>query len=519
MEKKNDKNKNTSQNKLYSDEIKEMERLSEEQEKALRERRQARKHRIKKQERRKKLIVLGSMAVVTVVVAVSAVTGIVSFVTRESRQSQVLSKKSAEKDSSEPTLTDTVKQSRSDLEVDERTPEEILADAKLLAVQYDYDKAISLLQKYSGYKKNTEMQDAVKQYEEIKASCKSWPLEEVTHVFYHTLIKDPSKAFDGDYKEADYNQVMTTIDEFNKITETMYEKGYVMVSIYDMAKADADGNITEGEILLPEGKIPFVLSQDDVCYYHYMDGDGMATKLIVDENGDIKNEYKEDDGSISVGDYDMVPLIDRFVEEHPDFSYHGHKGIIALTGYNGILGYRTDIAYKTRKDLDEYQEKFFEENPDFDKAAWKKERQQAKKVADAMKEEGWEFASHTWGHINVGEASLERLQTDTQKWLDYVKPLVGDTNVIIFAFGSDLGDWQPYTSDNEKFAYLKSMGFDIYCNVDSTQYWVQFGENYMRQGRRNLDGYRMYYNPEMLEDLFDAGEVFDKSRPTPVPEM
>ena len=47
MEKKNDRNKNTSQNKLYSDEIKEMERLSEEQEKALRERRQARKHRIK----------------------------------------------------------------------------------------------------------------------------------------------------------------------------------------------------------------------------------------------------------------------------------------------------------------------------------------------------------------------------------------------------------------------------------------------------------------------------------------
>ena len=46
MEKKNDRNKNTSQNKLYSDEIKEMERLSEEQEKALRERRQARKHRI-----------------------------------------------------------------------------------------------------------------------------------------------------------------------------------------------------------------------------------------------------------------------------------------------------------------------------------------------------------------------------------------------------------------------------------------------------------------------------------------
>ena len=516
MEKKNDRNKNTSQNKLYSDEIKEMERLSEEQEKALRERRQARKHRIKKQERRKKMIVLGSMAVVTVVVAVSAVTGIVSFVTRESRQSQVSSKKSAERNSSDPMLTDAVKQSCSDLEMDERTPEEALADAKLLAVQYDYDKAISLLQKYSGYKENTEMQDAVKQYEEIKASCKSWPLEEVTHVFYHTLIKDPSKAFDGDYKEADYNQVMTTIDEFNKITETMYEKGYVMVSVYDMAKADADGNITEGEILLPEGKIPFVLSQDDVCYYHYMDGDGFASKLVIDENGDVKNEYIEDDGSVSTGDYDMVPLIDTFVKEHPDFSYHGRKGILAMTGYDGVLGYRTDIAYKTGKNLQDDQKKFLRDHPDFD---YKQEVKNAKKVAAAMKAEGWEFASHTWGHKNVASTSLKDLKRDTKKWKKYVAPVLGKTDMIIFAFGADIGSWEGYSADNEKYEFYKSQGYRYFCNVDSSQYFVQITDDYFRQGRRNLDGYRMYYNPEMLSDLFDVSEVWDSSRPTPVPKI
>ena len=330
----------------------------------------------------------------------------------------------------------------------QKKEDDIMSQAELKAAQYDYDGAIELLKASSDFADSQDMQDKVAEYEQAKSELVEYPLDQVTHVFYHTLIYDTSKAFDGDSKEAGYNQVMTTIDEFNKITQSMYDKGYVMVSLHDMCTVNEDGTVSPGKIMLPPGKKAFVLSQDDVSYYHYMDGDGMATKLIVDENGDIKNEYKEDDGSISVGDYDMVPLIDRFVEEHPDFSYHGHKGIIALTGYNGILGYRTDIAYKTRKDLDEYQEKFFEETPDFDKAAWKKERQQAKKVADAMKEEGWEFASHTWGHINVGEASLERLQTDTQKWLDYVKPLVGDTNVIIFAFGSDLGDWQPYTSDN-----------------------------------------------------------------------
>ena len=41
----------------------------------------------------------------------------------------------------------------------------------------------------------------------------------------------------------------------------------------------------------------------------------------------------------------------------------------------------------------------------------------------------------------------------------------------------------------------------------------------MRQGRRNLDGYRMYYNPEMVDDLFDAASVFDPARPTHVPPM
>ena len=46
-----------------------------------------------------------------------------------------------------------------------------------------------------------------------------------------------------------------------------------------------------------------------------------------------------------LGKYDLVPILDRFVEEHPDFSYRGAKAILALTGYNGVLGYRTDETY------------------------------------------------------------------------------------------------------------------------------------------------------------------------------
>lgn len=392
----------------------------------------------------------------------------------------------------------------------------VLEQAQTMYAQYDYDGAILLLKGQEDFTSNKDYMDLAARCQVARESLVEYPLEQITHVFFHTLIYDTSKAFDGDSDEGGYNQMMTTVDEFNKIIESMYEKGYVLVSPHDMATVSEDGTVSRGKIMLPEGKIPFVLSQDDVSYYHYMDGDGFASRLVLDENGQVKAEYIEDDGSVSVGNYDLVPILDDFIREHPDFSYHGRKGILAMTGYNGVLGYRTDIAYKTGENLQDDQKAFLDSHPDFD---YDKEVAEATKVAEAMKASGWEFASHTWGHLNATDRSAEDLKTDNEKWEAYVAPILGKTDMIIFAFGADIGGWEGYSMDNEKFAYYKSRGYDYYCNVDSSQYFVQISDQYFRQGRRNLDGYRMYYNPNMLSDLFDVSQVFDPSRPTPVPEM
>lgn len=392
----------------------------------------------------------------------------------------------------------------------------ILDQATIMYQQYNYDEAIKLLKGQKDFASNKDYMDLAAKCQIARSSLVEYPLEKITHVFFHTLIRDTSKAFDGDSKSGGYNQVMTTISEFNKIIQTLYDKGYVLVSPHDMATVNKDGTMSRGKIMVPEGKIPFVLSQDDVSYYHYMDGDGYASRLVIDDNGEVKAEYIEDDGSVSVGDYDMVPLLDDFIKEHPDFSYHGRKGILAMTGYDGVLGYRTDIAYKDKQNLQDDQKAFLDSHPDFD---YDQDVKDAKKVADAMKAEGWEFASHTWGHRNATTSTAEELETDDKKWKSYVAPILGDTDMVIFAFGADIGDWEGYSSDNAKFAYYKKAGYNYFCNVDSSQYFVQITDQYFRQGRRNLDGYRMYYNPDMLSDLFDVSEVWDSSRPTPVPEM
>lgn len=428
---------------------------------------------------KKTVILIASCILVAILLAISAI---------------VLFSSSDADDSSDKTDAASVEKKSS--------PEQKAVDeARALFVSYDYDGA---LEKLDGI--NTEEATSLKaEIEAEEATLVPADNHSIPHIFFHSLIADTSKAFDGDYKEAGYNQVMTTIDEFNEIMRQMYEKGFVLVSIHDIAGVNEDGTTYEKEILLPPGKKPFVLSVDDVNYYEYMEGDGFASRIVIGEDGKPTCEMKLDDGTVTTGDFDVVPLLDAFVEEHPDFSYRGAKGILALTGYEGVLGYRTCPSYG-------------------DEPTYDADIEAAKAVAANLRENGWEFASHSWGHRDMGKMSFENFKTDTNRWEAEVEPIIGETDVILYPFGADIGSWTGYKQDNRKFLYLKSVGFNYFCNVDGNRAWLQVGKNYIRQGRRNLDGYKMYYdminpNKDWLSDLIDVEKVFDKSRPTPVPPM
>lgn len=44
-----------------------------------------------------------------------------------------------------------------------------------------------------------------------------------------------------------------------------------------------------------------------MSYYEYMEGDGFAAKLVLVENNNVVNEYKDAAGNVSYGSYDMIP--------------------------------------------------------------------------------------------------------------------------------------------------------------------------------------------------------------------
>lgn len=378
-------------------------------------------------------------------------------------------------------------------------PEEIIAQADFLAAGYDYDAAIEMIKSYGeDYASKKELTEAIARYESTKATMVRYAdVTDIAHVFFHALIVDTSKSFDGEYTDDGYNQYMTTVSEFEKMMQEMYARGYVLVDIHDIAyeqtQPDGTTKFVPGDIMLPEGKKPFVMSQDDVNYYSYMKGDGFADKIVIGDDGMPTCEYILDDGTVVRGDYDLVPILEKFIQEHPDFSYRGARATLALTGYDGVLGYRTCPTA-----------------PDYNEADIEK----AKAVATRMRELGWTFASHSWGHLLYGEISMEKFISDVTKWEEQVRPIIGDTDVLIYPFGNDIAGIGKYTG--EKYEMLHSLGFRYYCNVDSAPSWLQIRDDYVRQGRRNLDGYRMWYSPEMLKDLFEVEKVWDNTRPTPV---
>lgn len=57
----------------------------------------------------------------------------------------------------------------------------------------------------------------------------------------------------------------------------------------------------------------------------------------------------QDDGTVEIGDFDVVPRL-QHSDRHLTDVIKGARGLIALAPVTiGILGYRTDIAYKTKK--------------------------------------------------------------------------------------------------------------------------------------------------------------------------
>lgn len=321
----------------------------------------------------------------------------------------------------------------------------------------------------------------------------------VEHLFFHPVIAYPELAFDGDNQANGLDDFMVTADEYSRILESVYEKGYVLVDIHSVWSEEEgeDGpRMVQNTLYLPEGKKPLVISYDDTNYYPYMLENGFAYKLIIGEDLKIASWGKDPAGNEVVSrDLDAIPILDKFVEEHPDFSPFGAKGCLSLTGYEGILGYRTQTDTKEWDDTKE--------------ANRQKEREAVLPIIDELRRTGWTFGSHTWGHIRLGDGNMTRIEADTQRWLDEVGSLVGETTVLFYPHGErpDGNDW---TLTGPAFQYLQSQGFRVFCSVGVESFsFIKKDICAVICDRLHPDGTTLRHSRDRYLQFYDAKDIID----------
>ncbi|MCL1806088.1 MAG: CapA family protein [Oscillospiraceae bacterium] len=319
------------------------------------------------------------------------------------------------------------------------------------------------------------------------------------HAFFHFLIAYPEIAYTSAYgKNLDRDCV--TPSEFRRSLEEFYRNDFILMNLNDYLDVAEDGTVTRKPIMVPVGKKPLILSFDDINYYSGNHGHGVCDKVVLDKDGKLAMLTIAKDGSeLITYDNDVIPILEAFCEEHPDFSPFGDKGLLSITGYDGILGYRTQSESPNRQS----------------------EIEAVKPVVEALLDAGWYFGSHSYSHFHMNNVSLARVKTDTEKWRDEVGSLVGDTSIYLFPYGERPG-W-----DEDKYTYLIGAGFPLLMGVgfsraDDPPYVKHKDNYYFFMDRWFIDGVSLRNYHERLTPLLDAETVYcpeernDQPRTAPV---
>lgn len=377
----------------------------------------------------------------------------------------------------------------------------LIQQANASAENYDYEEAVAILSTFSGNMDDfPELRNTYNSYQNIVDHSVVWDdPSKVVNLSFHVLIADEERAYADTQYGNNYKNNLITVAQLRSILEQLYANGYVLVDLEDIytVRQDSSSGKTVYEpkaLTLPEGKTPFLLTQTQVNYYTYMvdgngdgqpdaKGDGFAYKLLLDENGNFTNAIINADGSESIGEYDLVPILENFIANNPDFSYHGARAILGVSGYDGIFGYRVNSTTLSADELTQ-------------------ERQDAAKLVQALRDSGYRIACYTYDNLNYGEKSALLIQADLDKWAENIQPwLGGSTDILIFARDTDIAGTEVYSGS--KYNVLYNAGFRFFMGVSSTG-WSQSGGQYVRHNRLMITGYTLRTYPSRFEGMFDA---------------
>lgn len=327
--------------------------------------------------------------------------------------------------------------------------------------------------------------------------------EPVEHLAIKPLIADPGRAFDGDRYQEAANRDLILVSEFEKALEELYLRDYVLV---DSRSFVTDGGSLQG-LPCPRGKKPLVLVLEDFYSSFPRVESGMAWRLGLDEEGKISGILLDADGSSRMSrDYSAIGVLEAFIEKHPDFSFNGATGVIALVGQYGLFGYPVyDVQDLTlRRDAADAGL----EVPEAASTSYSYNREQVKKIMETLRANNWKLGSGTYGRLVLPKASLLEIEEDLVMTARWMEDYTGKLDSLYCPFGDHV------EAEANKIKLYDEAGYTLQSGYGGWAYWVgQKGHVYVARSFLSGAGLRTpaTYN---LNRFFTTGAVIDaRTRP------
>ena len=318
------------------------------------------------------------------------------------------------------------------------------------------------------------------------------------------LICDIDTAFARPQSGSD-NDYYITVNEFRAILEELYANDYILVDALTYAGMENDTYMVETPLTIPVGKKPVIIMIDNLTYGLATAGDGVCSRLTLNDKGEVLSEYITGDGEVRSGrEYEAIGILDTFVADHPDFSYDGVKGVIAVSGFESVFGYvvsRAEADYRQKAS----------ESLGLDPVTYTDDEIAANcksvgNIASALKDNGWNFASNTYAFFNSAKKeNMDSIKKDTEKWLKEVGSLLGDTYMISYPNGNYI------PGSDDRAEYLKSEGFRVYFGTGNTPY-TTYGYNYLYYDRIMVSSWTLARYD--FKAFFDKDKIRDPARNT-----
>lgn len=337
-----------------------------------------------------------------------------------------------------------------------------------------YYSAVLILDRlFDAFPNETEIQEKLQICnEKLPDNLVVWE-DLVENIAVRPLVVDPKTAKDGPYKQYAETGLLTT-GEFESLLMELYKNDYVLVSsgLFNDYPEDFSN------VVVPKGKKPLILIFEQYQYSVAHLESGTAAQLVYDQAEDrFLSRMEANKRETEVKYADAVTILEKFLQEHSDFSFDGAKALIALNTDENVLGYtineeQTQNIIQKRANL-ELEPYILTDKSEAQKVQfYNLQMAELRTLLQALQNHGYFFANATYSGAMLNTLSYEDFEAEITKWESIMHPFIGSVDALLYPSGSHVYD------QAEKIEFILDSG---YCNFysESPSIYNFYAEDYI----------------------------------------